>query len=252
MQPVPRSCPPVRRQVLCKNIKEVYIRQAHRLTRAKRLSIKNHIALKLHNGSLAMNQKTIEGDGYMKSGYWIAAAAASLLMTPRIQPRNQLKLPSFHGIAEIRASIPGRIRLYMPAVSVNPEAADRMKKQMKETGAVHEVQVNSSTGTVLIRYDAAQVEASVVEGAAIHLMGLDEAIRKQPVSRTENGLQALWNSINHGILETTNGWLDARMLAGAVVSIAAVRSLMIHGAVLPGGITLLWWASSIFSRNRHD
>ena len=89
----------------------------------------------------------------MKSGYWIAAAAASLLMTSRPQPRNQLQLPSFHGIAEVRASIPGRIRLYMPAVTTNPEAAELMKKQMEETGAVYKVTINSSTGTALFLYD---------------------------------------------------------------------------------------------------
>ena len=188
----------------------------------------------------------------MKSSYWIAAAAASLLLTPRIQPRNQLKLPSFHGIAEVRASIPGRLRLYLPAISAHPEAAARMKKQMEDTGAVHEVQINASIGTVLILYDAAQVEAAVVEGAVIHLMGLDEAVRRPPVSRMENGLQNLWNSLNHGVLETTNGWMDARMLAGTAVSIAAVRSLMLQGAAMPGAVTLLWWASSIFSRSRHD
>ncbi len=123
---------------------------------------------------------------------------------------------------------------------------------MKETGAVHEVRINPSTGTVLFLYDESQVEASVVEGAAIRLMGLTEAIHRQPVSKMEKSLQALWNSINHGVMETTKGWMDARMLAGTALSIAAVRSLIIHGAVLPGGITLLWWASSIFSRNRHD
>ena len=58
----------------------------------------------------------------MKSGYWIAAAAVSLLTIPRVQPGNQLKLPSFHGIAEVRASIPGRIRLYMPAIKSCPAA----------------------------------------------------------------------------------------------------------------------------------
>ena len=188
----------------------------------------------------------------MKSGYWIAAAAASLLVTPRVQPRNRMQLPSFHGIAEVRASIPGRIRLYMPAVTDHPEIAAQMKKQMEETGAVREVRINPSTGTVLFLYDETQVEASVVEGAAIRLMGLDEAIQRQPVSRMETGLKTLWNSINHGIMETTKGWMDARMLTGSVLSIAAIRSMMIHGAGLPGGITLLWWASSIFSRNRHD
>ena len=188
----------------------------------------------------------------LKSGYWIAIAATSLLMTPRIQPRNQMKLPSFHGIAEVRASIPGRIRLYMPAVTANPETAAKMKKQMEETGAVRNVSINPSTGSVLFLYDETQVEASVVEGAAIRLMGLDEAIQRQPVSKMEKSLKMLWNSINHGVMETTNGWMDARMLAGTAISIAAIRSLIIHGAVLPGGITLLWWASSIFSRNCHD
>ncbi len=188
----------------------------------------------------------------MKNGYWIAVAAASLLMTPRVQPRNQMKLPSFHGIAEVRASIPGRIRLYMPAVAANPDAAAQMKKQMEKTGAVHEVSINSSTGTVLFLYDENQVEASVVEGAAIRLMGLEEAIQHPPASKMEKSLQALWSSINHGVMETTKGWMDARMLAGTALSAAAVRSLIANGAVLPGGITLLWWASSIFSRNRHD
>ncbi len=188
----------------------------------------------------------------MKRGYWIAAAAASLLMAPRVQPGNRMKLPSFYGIAEVRASIPGRLRLYMPAVTVNPEAAVQMKKKMEETGAVHGVSINPVTGTALFLYDEAQVEASVVEGAAIRLMGLGEAIRRQPASKMEKGLQTLWNSMDHGIMETTGGWMDARMLAGTALSIAAVRSLLANGAVLPGGITLLWWASSVFSRNRHD
>ena len=127
-----------------------------------------------------------------------------------------------------------------------------MKKQMEETGAVYKVTINPAVGTALFLYDDKQVEASVVEGAAIRLMGLDKMIRKQPVSRMEKSLQTLWDSINHGIMETTNGWMDARMLAGTAISIAAIRSLVIHGAVLPGGITLLWWASSVFSRSRHD
>ena len=64
----------------------------------------------------------------MKSGYWIAAV--SLLTIPRVQPRNQLKPPSFPGIAEVRASIPGRIRPYMPASKSCPEPAAQMKKKL--------------------------------------------------------------------------------------------------------------------------
>lgn len=188
----------------------------------------------------------------MKSGYWVAAAAASMLAVPRPSARNRLKLPSFFGIAEVRASIPGRIRLYMPAVRSCPEAAARMKQKMESTGAVRNVSVNTETGTVVFLYDEKQVEAGVVQGAAIRLMGLDGEISKQPVSRMEAGLRTLWDSLNHGILEATKGVLDARMVAGTALGIAALRNLMVNGVSMPGGVTLLWWASSIFSRNRHD
>ena len=184
---------------------------------------------------------------------WIAtAAAAALAAVPKAQPRNKLKLPSFRGIAEVRASIPGRIRLYMPAIARRPEAAAQMKAQLEATGAVRSVQLNPETATALFRYDETQVEAAVVEGAAIRLMGLDAEIQKQPVSRMETGLHTLWECVNHGILEATNGLVDARMLAGTALTVAALRSLAVSGATLPGTMTLFWWASSVFRRHGHD
>lgn len=188
----------------------------------------------------------------MRTGTLLAAAAAALLIKPKVQPRNRLNLPSFRGVAEVRASIPGRIRLYMPAVSAQTALAEKMKEQMEATVAVRKVSVNPSTGTVLFEYDESQVEGAVVEGAAIRLMGLDALIQKEPVSKMESGLSNLWSSVNHGVLEATNGWMDARMLAGSAVTAAAVRSFMRQGAGLPGAITLLWWASNIFRRSSHD
>ena len=121
----------------------------------------------------------------MKHVYITAAAAAAGLLAAASgnRPRNRVKLASCRGIAEVRASIPGRLRLYMPAVVTNDEAAQRMKERMESTDAVREVHLNRRTGSALFLYDERQVEAAVVEGAAIRLMGLDNAIRKPPVSR---------------------------------------------------------------------
>lgn len=182
-----------------------------------------------------------------------AITAAGLLLTASgNRSRNRMKLPSFPGVAEVRASIPGRLRLYMPAVITNDEAARRMKARMESTGAVREVRLNPRTGSALVLYDERQVEAAVVEGAAIRLMGLDDTIRKRPVSRMEKGLSALWDSVNHGVLEATNGLMDGRMLAGSALTVAAVRSLAVNGTALPGAMTLLWWASNIFRRRDHE
>ena len=182
---------------------------------------------------------------------WLLALAlggAAVSLSKTQQEHNLLRLPSFRGLAEVRASLPGRMRLYMPAIAQHWQQAEQMRTQLESTGAVREVALNPHTSTVLIRYDERQVEGAVVLGAAMKLMGLDAAAQQEPVSRMESGLKTLLASVNHGVLEATNGLLDARMLAGGVLTIAAVRSMKLYGAAVPGAMTLLWWAASIFRR----
>ncbi len=188
----------------------------------------------------------------MNKTYIAIAAAAALVSASGGRARNRLKLPSFRGVAEVRASIPGRLRLYMPAIAESAEAAKRMKAQLESTGAIREVRLNPRTGTALFLYDPKQVEAAVVEGAAIKLMGLDDGIRSKPVSRMETGLRTLWEAVDHGVMEATNGLMDARMLTGSALTVAALRGLIVNGATGPGALTLLWWASNVFRRSGHD
>lgn len=182
---------------------------------------------------------------------WLLALAlggAAVSLSKTQQEHNLLRLPSFRGLAEVRASLPGRMRLYMPAIAQHWQQAEQMCMQLESTGAVREVALNPHTSTVLIRYDERQVEGAVVLGAAMKLMGLDAAAQQEPTSRMESGLKTLFASVNHGVLEATNGLLDARMLAGGVLTVAAVRSMKLYGAAVPGAMTLLWWAASIFRR----
>ncbi len=188
----------------------------------------------------------------MNNTFIAIAAAAAVLSACRGGSHNQLKLPSFRGVAEVRASIPGRLRLYMPAIAVKPESAEGMKAQLESTGAIREVRLNPRAGTALFLYDPDQVEAAVVEGAAIRLMGLDAEINRRPVSRMETGLRTLWEAVDHGVMEATNGLMDARMLAGSALTAAALRGLVAGGVTGPGALTLLWWASNVFRRHGND
>ena len=174
----------------------------------------------------------------------LALGGAALSVKKPTQNHNLMRLPSFRGIAEVRASLPGRMRLYLPAVSDNREAAEEMKRQLEATGVMHEVALNFRLSTVLIRYDETKVEAAVVQGAVLKLMGLTDALQKEPVSRIQSGLNTLMAAVNHGLLEATNGLLDVRTLA-----FAGVKSLAVSGAAVPGAMTLLWWAASIWRRN---
>ena len=175
----------------------------------------------------------------------LALGGAALSVKKPTQNHNLMRLPSFRGIAEVRASLPGRMRLYLPAVSANREAAEEMKRQLEATG----VALNFRLSTALIRYDETKVEAAVVQGAVLKLMGLTDALQKEPVSRIQSGLNTLMAAINHGLLEATNGLLDVRTLAGCALTFAGVKSLAVSGAAVPGAMTLLWWAASIWRRN---
>ena len=171
----------------------------------------------------------------------LALGGAALSVKKPTQNHNLMRLPSFRGIAEVRASLPGRMRLYLPAVSANHEAAEEMKRQLEATGVVHEVALNFRLSTALIRYDETKVEAAVVQGAVLKLMGLTDALQKEPVSRIQSGLNTL--------MAATNGLLDVRTLAGCALTFAGVKSLAVSGAAVPGAMTLLWWAASIWRRN---
>lgn len=188
----------------------------------------------------------------MNGIWWLVLAAGSVAALPKAQKHNQMKLPSFRGVAEVRASIPGRMRLYMPAVSEFPEAAKQMRTSLIGTGVIHSVQAETRTGSVLICYDESKVQAPVVMGAAMKLMGLDEKVKSAPVGKLREGIRTLMRGINAGILDATNGILDAKTVAAGALTIAAIRSKTRMGWAAPGAITLLWWASNLFGARDYE
>ena len=182
----------------------------------------------------------------------VIAAGALLLSSVNHNEHNKMRLPSFHGICMVRASMPGRLRLEVPAIAANPELASQTIHQLLSTGALKSAVCNEKLGTLLLCYDESKVQAAILEGAVIRLMGLDAAIRRRPMSRFESGLNTLYDAVNQGILDLTGNVLDLRMTAGCALTAAAIRKAVCgSGLGLPGAATLIWWASSVFGRGFH-
>ena len=188
----------------------------------------------------------------MKCIWWLALAVGTAAALPKKQQHNLMKLPSFRSVAEVRASLPGRMRLYMPAVSQQPERAAKMKAQLEGTGAVHQVSMQPLTGSVLILYDESQVQAPVVLGAAMRLMGLDDKVNVPSSGKVQQSMQLLLRAVNQGVLDATDGLLDAKTLAAGTLTIAALRSKAQKGWAVPGAMTLLWWAARLFGVQDHE
>ena len=107
------------------------------------------------------------------------------------------------------------------------------------------------TGSVLVCYDETQVEAAVVEGAMLKLMGLDAQVNAAPISGMERGLKTIWEAVNRGIYEGTAGVLDARTLTGTALVAVAAKQFKQSGLAVPGAMTLLWWATKLFGGGNH-
>lgn len=180
----------------------------------------------------------------------VAVLGAAALAMPKGPDHNLMKLPSFRGVVEVRASIPGRMRLYMPSLAANMEQAQQMKAQLEGTGVVHQVALEPVTGSVLICYDELRVEAAVIEGAAMKLMGLDAQLSSAPKSRMEEGLQTIKSAVNRSVMDATNGMMDGRMLAGTALTVVAAKSFYQSGLAVPGAMTLFWWAGRLLGGSR--
>ena len=177
----------------------------------------------------------------MNYGLTAAAVLGVLaLSAPKEPQHNLMKLPSFKGILEVRASIPGRMRLYVPSLSGSMDQAEQAREQLLGTGVVHRVELEPRTGSMLVCYDERKVEAAVIEGAVIKLLGLDAVINGKQKSRMENGLHTILDAVDRGVMGATNGLMDGKMLAGTALSVLAIREWRLAGLAVPGAMTLLW------------
>ena len=178
----------------------------------------------------------------MNYGLTAAAVLGVLaLSAPKEPQHNLMKLPSFKGILEVRASIPGRMRLFVPSLAGGMEQALQVREQLLGTGVVHRVELEPRTGSMLVCYDERKVEAAVIEGAVIS--------GKQK-SRMESGLHTILDAVDRGVMGATNGLMDGKMLAGTALSVLAIKEWRLAGLAVPGAMTLLWWAARLFGGDR--
>lgn len=114
---------------------------------------------------------------------------------------NQLNLPSFRGVMEVKSAIDGRIRFHAPFLKGNDELAKQAGQQIGRLGAVTEVSANTVTGSLLVRYDTAAVEPQLLMAAVIKLLGLEEAARQSGGSLLGKECRTFADSLNHAVAD---------------------------------------------------
>ena len=157
---------------------------------------------------------------------------------------NVLHLPSFRNVLEVRSAIPGRIRLVSPLLKGNTAMITQAKEQIIRLKVVNRVEINPVTGSLLLIYDADQIEPQLLEAAVVKLLGLEELVKHAEGSVLRREVKNLGDAFNHAVMDKTGGLLDAKILIALVLMGVGIFNIVRNPTWMPCGYNFLWWGAN--------
>ncbi len=158
--------------------------------------------------------------------------------------KNKANIPSFKGVLEVKHSIKGRIRFYIPILKENEEAKSILITQLSRVSAIKSIEVNLITGSLLICYEEKTVDTAVLIGVIAKLLGLEEAIAKKPEALVTREMKSMKEAINMAVYEKTNGLMDSKSLFILLTILGGFIIVKSNPIAFPNGYTLLRWGAN--------
>jgi hypothetical protein len=162
-------------------------------------------------------------------------------------------LPRVPGKFEVLHTMPGRIRFRIPMLEgQDNEVVDAVKKELVRLAEINRVDVNPVSGSLVLEYNDEDINASMICGILIKLLGLEDALDAQPQSAAQKEINLIGTSLNRQVYNSTAGVFDlTSALAATIFVLGLYKIIMQQDRNLPSGFSLLWWAYVIFqSGNR--
>lgn len=169
-----------------------------------------------------------------------------LLMAPPILRRNQMLL-SIRGVIETVHYLPGRIRLMIPSLKGNAEAAKILKNQLIRLDQVASVQTSPISGSVIIQFDSSAITPEILFGATARILGLDKLIETANKPLLWQEMKSAGKAVDYAILNNSGGFLDLKTLVTLVLlgTLTYKAVTQPHRPAIPGTITLGWWVFNL-------
>jgi hypothetical protein len=129
---------------------------------------------------------------------------------------------------------------------------DAVKKELIRVPEINRVDVNPVSGSLVLEYNDEDINAYMICGILLKLLGLEDALNVQPKSLAQKELSLIGSSLNRQIYNSTAGIIDlTSALASTIFVLGLYKIIVQHDRNMPSGFSLLWWAYVIFqSGNR--
>lgn len=169
---------------------------------------------------------------------------SDLLSKNDFTKKNKANVPSFKGVLEVKHSIKGRIRFYIPILKENEEAKSILMTQLSRVPAIKTIEANLIIGSLLICYDEKTVDTAVLIGVIAKLLGLEEALSKKPEALVTREMKSMKEAVNMAVYEKTNGLMDSKSLFILLTIIGGFIIVKSNPKIFPNGYTLLRWGAN--------
>ena len=162
-------------------------------------------------------------------------------------------LPHIRGKFEVVHTLPGRIRFRIPMLEgQDSEVIGTVEKELKRLPEIDSVYLNPISASLVLDYKDEEINASIICGILLKLLGLEDDLETQPQSLTQRELNLIGTSLNRQVYNSSAGIVDlTSALALSIFGLGLYKIIVQRDRVTPSGFNLLWWAYIIFqSGNR--
>lgn len=154
---------------------------------------------------------------------------------------------SKYPFAYVKHQLPGRVRLKIPQKKGDADYFARIAKSFAKFPGIAQLQFNPTSGTVLIRHDAAKAQFSnISEFAQTNgLFSIAEPLPEKPFSIPHQPIARLTstrlNRFDQSLIELSEGLIDSRSLFFLILTGMAVHQIA-RGKIMTPATSLIWGA----------
>ena len=159
--------------------------------------------------------------------------------------KNNVNVPDFNGVVEVKHSIKGRIRYRVPRLKGDNTLADYITSQLSKVKFISHVEASAVTGSLLIKMvngDYRGGDSNMLTAAIVKLLSLEEEINKKKDALVTRELSNMKEVLNLAVYNKTKGILDIKSIYLIAVMIFAIRGIRTAPRMLPNGYTMARWA----------
>lgn len=178
------------------------------------------------------------------SRYFMYGLALFSLGSAVKKKEEDIEVPTFRGIIEVKHKLKGRIRFSIPILKGNSEGFEELKAQLDRIEPILGVETNYITGSLLIKYRE-DIQPTLIVGILIKLLGLEDRVKNKPQAFVTREFKSAQDSVSLAIDEKTNGFLDLNAVFFLLFTLTGISRIIKNPKVGPAGFTYLWWGYSM-------